>query len=269
MSAVAPTPNLTAPKLKDIAPSAGHLSVSQVARRLVRFAILLVAARMLGVQSFGVYALLLTVVEMVALVSGYGYIDFLTREVARQPGSGASLARRITLLRLLYVIPSLGVALGVLKAIGFSSATILGTTYLALTLVPRAVGESAQGFMKGLRYFAPLLWIELVQGLIVLAVATTLLALKFGLRGVIAAEIAGAFAGAVVAVWSVRGRSQAATDGVPSLWTLVRSTFAFNIYPFLVSVYDRVDVVILSKLAGTFAAGIYSMPYRAFNTIQV
>jgi O-antigen/teichoic acid export membrane protein len=269
MSAVAPTPNLAQPKLRDIAPSVGHLSASQVVRRVLRFAILLVAARMLGVQTFGVYALLLTVVEMVAIVSGYGYIDFLTREVAKRPSSGGSLARKITLLRLLYVVPSLGIALGVLKAVGFSSAVILSTAYLGLTLVPRAAGEAAQGFIKGLRYFAPLLWIELVQGVIVLAGAATLLNLNFGLRGVIAAEIAGAFAGAIVAVWSVRGRSQNTTEGVPSLQTLVRSTFPFNIYPLIVNVYDRVDVVILSKLAGTFATGIYSMPYRAFSTIQI
>ena len=269
MSAVAPTPEMAQPKLKDIAPNAGRLTASQVVRRVLRFAILLVAARMLGVQAFGIYALLLTVVEMVAIVSGYGYIDFLTREVAKRPGFGGSLARKITLLRILYVVPSLGLALAVLKAVGFSSAIILSTAYLALTLAPRAVGESAQGFMKGLRYFAPLLWIELVQGVIVLAGAATLLALHFGLRGVIVAEIAGAFAGGIVAVWSARGRSQAAADGVPSLRTLVRSTFPFNIYPLIVNVYDRVDVVILSRLAGAFATGIYSMPYRAFSTILI
>jgi O-antigen/teichoic acid export membrane protein len=44
---------------------------------------------------------------------------------------------------------------------------------------------------------------------------------------------------------------------------------AFNIYPFIVNVYDRVDVVILSRLAGNFATGIYSMPYRAFSTTQI
>ena len=269
MNAVAPTPNLARPRFKDIAPSVGHLSASQVVRRVLRFAILLVAARMLGVQTFGVYALLLTVVEMVAIVSGYGYIDFLTREVARRPNSGRLLARKIALLRLLYVVAILSVAHAVLKAVGFSFTVILSTAYLALTLAPRAAGEAAQGFMKGLRYFAPLLWIELVQGVIVLAGAATLLTLNFGLRGVIAAEIAGALAGAIVAVWSVRGRSQNTTEGVPSLWALARSTFAFNIYPLIVNVYDRVDVVILSKLAGTFATGIYSMPYRAFSTIQI
>jgi O-antigen/teichoic acid export membrane protein len=114
-----------------------------------------------------------------------------------------------------------------------------------------------------------LLWIELVQGVTVLVGAATLLALNFGLRGVIAAEIAGAFAGAMVAVGSVKGRSQAPTENVPSLWKLVRSTFAFNLYPLIVNVYDRVDVVILSKLAGAFATGIYSMPYRAFSTISI
>ena len=269
MSAATPTPEPAQPDLRDIAPNARYLSVSQIVRRLFRMAVLSVAARLLGVEGFGVYVVLLTVVEMVAIVSGYGYMDFLTREVAKRPAAGWSLATRMTVLRVLYALPSLGLAMLVLTVLRFPARMILNTALLAVTLVPRMIGESAQGIMKGLRRFAPLTWIELIQGVAVLAGAVIFVEAGFGIRGVIIAEILGAVAGAIVATWCVQGGLQFAASGVPGLRALGRSTLAFNIYPFIVSVYDRVDVILLSKLAGSFAAGIYSIPYRAFATLQI
>src|SRR5215472_1316078 len=234
MSAATPTPELVQPDLRDIAPKARYLSVSQIVRRLFRMAVLFVAARLLGVEAFGVYVVLLTVVEMVAIISGYGYMDFLTREVAKRPGAGWPLAGRMTLLRMFYALPSLGLAMLVLTVLRFPAGMVLNTALLAVTLVPRMIGESAQGIMKGLRRFAPLAWIELIQGVAVLAGAVILVVAGFGIRGVIIAEILGAVVGAIVAAWCVRGGLQFSASGAPDLRALRRSTFAFNIYPFIV-----------------------------------
>jgi O-antigen/teichoic acid export membrane protein len=232
-------------------------------------AILFLSARMLGVESFGTYALLLTVVEMIAIISGYGYVDFLTREVAQHPDSAWPLGRKVTGLRLAYIVPSIGVALLVLFALRFPRSLILNVALLALTLLPRALGESAQGLLKGLRRFAPLPWIEFMQGAIVLAAAGLFIMQGLGTRGVIAAEILGATAGAIVSVWSIAGRLDFQGPDARTLGSVLRSTFAFNVYPFITNIYDRVDVVLLSKLAGNVATGIYSLPYRAFATLQI
>ncbi len=269
MSVPVPTPDVTQPDLQDIVPNARQLSASQVIRRLFRMVILFVSARLLGAEAFGNYVVLLTVVEMVSLISGYGYMDFLTREVASHPVVARPLAVRITCLRLLFVIPALGVATLLLAVFRFPHMIVLDTALLAITLAPRAAGESAQGAMKGLRYFAPLPWIELLQGGVVLTGAATLLALGWGIRGVIVAEILGAVAGAVVAVWSVSRHLPPASSGAPGLRALIRTTFAFNLYPFIVNVYDRVDVILLARLKNSFAAGIYSLPYRAFAMLQI
>jgi O-antigen/teichoic acid export membrane protein len=262
-------PEVAQPRLRDVAPNARHLSVSQIIRRLFRMAVLFVAARLLGVELFGVYVLLLTIVELVAVISGYAYMDFLTREVAKEPAAAWSLASRTALLRMIYALPSLVLAMLMLKLLRFSTSMVLNASLLGVTLAPRIVGESAQGVMKGLRLFAPLPWIELAQGVAVLGGAATLSFAGFGLRGIILAEILGAATGAIVATWSLRGHLRFAAWDVTGFSALVRSTFAFNVYPFIASVYDRVDVILLSKLAGSAAAGIYSIPYRAFATLQI
>jgi O-antigen/teichoic acid export membrane protein len=252
-----------------LAPHARQISLSQVIKRLFRMAVLLVAARLLGVELFGTYALLLTVVEMAAIISGYGYVDFLTREIAKRPDSAWALGIKTTQVRLAYLVPVVGIALVLLKALRFPSSLILNTALLSIALIPRAVGDSAQGVIKGLRRFSLLPWIEFVQGSILLAAAPAFIVYGFGVRGIIAAEILGATGGAVAAVLGVARYLDFRSSDDRSFRDVLRSTLVFNIYPFIVNVYDRVDVVLLSKLAGNIATGIYSLPYRAFATLQI
>jgi O-antigen/teichoic acid export membrane protein len=270
MIATTATPGLKPDQVgNSVAPHARQISLSQVVKRLLRMAVLLVAARLLGVELFGTYALLLTVMEMAAMISGCGYIDFLTREIAKRPDAGWNLGVKTTEIRLVYLAPVVGIALLLLKALHFPSSLIFNAALLSVALIPRSVSESAQGVIKGLQRFSLLPWIEFVQGSIVLAVAPSLINFGLGIRGMIAAEILGATGGAVVAVLGVARSLDSRSSDERSFHDVMRSTVVFNIYPFIVNIYDRVDVVLLSKLAGNVATGIYSLPYRAFATLQI
>src|SRR5882724_10395892 len=114
-----------------VAPHARKISLSQVVKRLFRMAVLLVAARLLGVELFGTYALLLTVVEMAAMISGCGYVDFLTREIAKRPDVAWTLGVKTTQVRLAYLIPVVAIALVLLKALRFPSSLILNAALLS------------------------------------------------------------------------------------------------------------------------------------------
>jgi len=50
---------------------------------------------------------------------------------------------------------------------------------------------------------------------------------------------------------------------------VVKRSYVFNIYDLIVNLYDRLDVVLLSRLAGDYATGIYTVAYRAMNTVQI
>ena len=232
-------------------------------------AILLLAARLLGVEGFGVYALLLTLVEIIGVVSGFGYGDYLTREVARQPAMGLPLFFRIIQARFLYIVPSVLAAVALLGVLRFSSPVILNLLLFCVALIPRAIGESAQGILKGLRRFAPLAWIEFVQGAAVLTVGPPLISRGMAVRGMVTAEIVAATVGAALAVAAMARFAELPRRETVSLGEVLRATFAFNIYPLLVTTYDRIDVVLLSKLVGNVATGIYSFPYRAYATLGI
>ena len=58
------------------------LTSAQLSRGLVRLLFIVATARVLGPGQFGVYALLLAIIEILAVASGSGYADYLTREAA-------------------------------------------------------------------------------------------------------------------------------------------------------------------------------------------
>lgn len=249
---------------------ARFLSFSQVIRRVLRMAILFLAARFLGVRDFGSYAVLLTIVEMVATLSGSGYIDYLAREIARRPTAGWQLGSRIVKLRFAYTFACVGVSLVLLLLFRFPRSFLGNVAIFSVSLLPRAVGESAQGVLRGLSRFSPLPWIELVQGLVMVAMVTAVGLRNLGIAGILFSEIVAASIGCIVAVLALlRVASPFITRQEIGLGNIFRATIPFNIYPLIVNAYDRIDTILLSRLAGMAAAGLYSIPYRAYATLQI
>lgn len=217
-----------------------------------------------GPTRFGVYALLLTLVEMLAMISGTGFLDYLTRESAKEEQRGWGLCGQLTLLRLGYIFPISIAGVGILRLLGYPRAVLLSSAVMFLTIVPRAISESVQGVLRGLGFYRLFLAIDLTFGLTLLAGAVVLLLRSASLKDVIFVElVSAALAGLAAAFFAVYLRPNR------SAWLrwsrLIRDTLVFNVYPLVGSLYNRVDVVILSKLSGNYATGIYTTAYRAME----
>src|SRR5208283_5100039 len=86
-----------------IEPKISHavlLTSAQLSRGLVRIFFVFVVARQLGPQQFGVYALLLAMIEILAVASGSGCADYMTREAAKDARVGWGLGSQLIGLRL-------------------------------------------------------------------------------------------------------------------------------------------------------------------------
>ncbi len=224
---------------------------------------------MLGPDRFGIYALLLTINEILLFISGGGFIDYLTREAAKDPASGYASAIRLTQLRWLYLLGLVGLCLPVLWLLGYSQAVAVNSVLLSVALFPRAVNESCKGLLRAATAFQRFLWVELVEGATLVAVGALLLFRGAGIRGLIWAELAAAAMGALIALRLALPLFPRGLGITPAWSHVVRKSIAFNVYPLIVDVYDKVDIVLLSKLAGNAAVGLYTMPYRILPMLQV
>jgi O-antigen/teichoic acid export membrane protein len=226
------------------------------------------AARVLGPEKFGIYALLFSLVEFVAVASGSGYADYLSRETAKDEDMGWELALRLILLRTGIAVLVAAASIGILWLLSYPRLVVSATAWMSLTLAPRSLTEAVQGVLRGSARYAEVLVVELFLGLSLVAGSGYLLVHGGGLRAavgveLIAACVAGVAALALGLLFWPRRRIPLKTLG------MLRTSAIFNAYGFLGNLYDRFDVVLLSKFAGNFATGIYSVAYRALGMTQI
>lgn len=255
----------------DLSPKVSHaflLTSAPLARGLVRLLFVLVVARQLGPQQFGVYALLLAVTEMVAVGSGSGHADYLTREAAKDARVGWGLGSQLVWLRLASVVSVCGAGLAVLWALGYPRTMLIAAAWLSLSLVPRSLSEAVQGVLRGVGRYAAYLAVELAFDMALVAGAVLLLVKGGGLNVVIVTEVlAATTAAAASVVFALTYRTKERIRlGCKELF---KKSVIFNFYTFVGSLYDRLDIVLLSKLAGDYATGVYSAAYRPFGSIQL
>lgn len=237
-------------------------------RAVSRLLFVLVVARALGPERFGVYTLLLAVVEITAVISGVGYGDYLTREAAENPRLGWGAGEQLTWLRIAYAIPLAGMALGLLWLFGYPRLVLIGTAWMSLTLVPRSLTETVQGVLRGIGSYWAYVALDLVLGFVLGLGAGVLLARGGEVLMVVAIELAAATAAGVAAFGLIlRLRTK---ERVRLKWSaLFKKSVVFNIYPFVINLYDRIDVLLLSKLAGDYATGVYGAAYRPLGAVQL
>jgi O-antigen/teichoic acid export membrane protein len=244
------------------------LTSALLSRGLARLLFVVVVARVLGPGRFGVYALLLAVVEMVAVASGSGYIDYLTREAAKDERLGWGLATQLTWLRAACLIPFTGAGLGVLWLCGYPRLVLIGTACMSLTLIPRSVSEGIQGVLRGTGRNVQFLIVELAFAATLATSAGIMLVRGGGLAAAVIAELAAVVLAAVTALafaLKFRTKQQLRLSGSQ----LAKASVIFNVYTFVSNLYDRLDVILLSKLAGDYATGVYSVAYRPIATVQL
>jgi O-antigen/teichoic acid export membrane protein len=244
------------------------LTSAQLSRGLARLVFVVVVARVLGPERFGVYALLLAMVEMLAVASGSGYIDYLTREAAKDERLGWGLSAQLTWLRAAYAIPFTGAGLGILWFCGYSRLVLMGTACMSLTLIPRSLSEGIQGVLRGTGRQLEFFIVELAFALTLATSAVILLVRGGGLAAAVITELAGAWLAAVVALaFALKFRTNERIRLKVS--QLLKTSVIFNMYASAVNLYDRLDIVLLSRLAGDYATGIYGAAYRVLGTLQL
>lgn len=244
------------------------LTAAQVGKWCFRTVFVLVVARALGPTRFGVYALLFAMVEFLAVASGSGYADYLTREAAKDPRAGWGLAFQLMVVRVGLAIPIVAIEIGVLYLLRYPHLVLEGTAWMALTLVPRSVSEAVQGVLRGIHEYAGYIVIDAVLGAGLVAGAGVLLVRHGGIGTAIGTEVTAAgMAGLAGSVFALKFKTK------EQIWLgaahLAKSSAIFNMYSFIGTLYDRFDVVLLSKLAGDYATGVYSVAYRAVAMTQV
>lgn len=243
-------------------------SVVQKATAFVYFALI---ARWAGVEDTGKYFFALSWALLFSVVTDAGLTPVLIRESAKDHEAGRRYLNQVFTLKIPLIILAAVLVIGGVHLLGYPPVTRQMVYLSAIVLALDAVSLTFYGFLRGhylLKYEALGL---IVSQFVILAFGVWALRTGQPVQYLIVALILGSFYNALQAIYFTRRRIGILPKLVwdaPFAKTLLKTAFPFALAGAFVKIYSSVDAVLLSKLVGDTATGLYSVPYKMTFAFQ-
>jgi O-antigen/teichoic acid export membrane protein len=248
--------------------NSAYLLAAQAPIQAVNAVYIVLLARWLGREAFGVYAAIWTILSFFATLGEQGLALYITRDIAREPDLASN--------RL-----SNGLAVGLM--LGVASSAAMAVLALLLGYPPSVVGLAA---LVGIALWLRNPWSVLAGGfnafqkmgvssalMVAMSVTNAVVGLTclvagWGLVGVVVGAIVANAATLSLAAWLAHRdlpRISALCVSRSEIRRLLCASLPFGARALLGIVYFRADVVMLSVLAGFEAAGLYQSAYKVLE----
>ncbi len=229
------------------------------------------AARFLGDADFGRYSLASTLMFFVFLANDLGLNTWLTREAARERESSGRLLARVLGIKLAAAPLAYGLLLAFLVLSGFDQVTRRAVEIFAVYGIASSLGQAFTAIFRAHERMHFETLVVVTEKALITGLGLFLLVRGFGVEEFSAVFPLAGFASATLAaglLWARFFRPSVAFDTAAWPGTL-RVSIAFGISVFLATVYNKIDVVMLSMMQSVAVVGWYSAAYKllAFTNV--
>jgi O-antigen/teichoic acid export membrane protein len=235
------------------------LLLAYVVPRIGQWIAVLAVARVVGTERFGWYGTAASLAVIASVTTTLGLMPLLIRDISRDPTRAPSVLRAAHLLKTwtnLGMLGALGIAVWALEypAPVAASALLLGVGY--------AFGSYAENLGA---YF------QAVERMRIWMQAHAVLGLVTGTVGVALVATTGsvvAFCGAVALgqaaalAWLLKQAPARRATPAVSVWRLMHGAAPFAVAFVALTIFYKVDVLIVDMLRGPHAAGVYTAAYK-------
>jgi O-antigen/teichoic acid export membrane protein len=225
--------------------------------------------RHLGVEDFGRYVTVMSLVTVIAGFTEGGMNTIALREYAARTGADRRAVMRDLLgIRLALTLAGLAVGVAFTLAAGYDSVLVAGTVAAGFALLLQSLqlllGASLQGELR----FGWITITELLRQALFVAAILLLVLADSDLGAFFLAQIPAFALTLVVTAWLVRQIMPLRPAFHPRRWwPLLRATFAYAIAVALNAAYFRIAVLVLSLLATERETGYFATAFRVIEVL--
>lgn len=234
---------------------------------LVSAVSLVVVTRSVPVASFGAYATAVSFATLLAALTDFGASQHLVRSISTRPKAEA-IAAYLRARILLTLLTCAGGAV-LIRALFPDSATAPALMALGLVLFagPSMLSPIAQvnGSMAQYRY------VVAVQGVTSLTLTAGVVRYTDDATTLVCAAVVGAAAASVVSAWLLRAHLPRLATQWPfqSVIRDLKTIATLGVATLVLSIYYRIDAVIVLRLAGAEEAGFYTGSVRLLDQARL
>jgi O-antigen/teichoic acid export membrane protein len=258
-------------KIANIAKNTSYLTIALIMQKVISFTYFAILARNLGPESLGKYYFAISFTTIFAIFIDLGFINFLTREVAKRQDEAQKLIGNILSLKL--VLTMVTVVL-VLVTTNLFNADPLTRSLVYVSIISMVLDSFTTTFFAVMRGFHNLKYESISSVIFQLVVLISgLLAMYFKMNLVI---IIGSLALAsiynfVFALIVLQKKLKIKLEFLfdPKLViTIFQVSWPFALYAIYQRVYMYLDSVLLSTLAGDYYVGLYQVAFKIIFALQ-
>jgi O-antigen/teichoic acid export membrane protein len=249
--------------------NSAFLVVAEILRRLFSLVMVLLIARSLGVEGFGRYAFVLAFVALFAGLAEFGLDTLLIKDVARHPERGATHYGSTLVLKLGTSALAAGLTCATVAVLSYPAATTRAVYIMATASIFYALVETASALCKALQRMEYSALISIARSVLLIPLVLFVLWRGGGLVPIVTAYLGSAVLlfGLSMIVVTARVVRPSFALAAPFLRTILRNALPFVVVSGIYMLGHRLDILMLSKMAGDAAVGLYTSAYTPVETI--
>ncbi|MBI2865621.1 MAG: oligosaccharide flippase family protein [Chloroflexi bacterium] len=247
---------------------------ASLVNKVLDFGYAILMLRLLGLENAGKYALAVALIGFFLIVTDFGLGTLLSREVAKEPAQGNRYLSNTVILRLVLMVVSLPVLLGLLGLyswqFGLTRDTAITVLLFAAAMIPSGLGSALSSVFLAREKMEYPAVVTVVSTLFKVCLGTIVLLLGWGIVGLGAVSLVVNVVTAAILYQMVRSllfRPRFDLD-VPFQKGMAREAFPLMINNLLSTVFFRIDVMLLKPMATDAAVGTYNTAYKFIDGLN-
>jgi len=249
-----------------------YLTVASIAQKILAFFYFLMLARVMLPEATGDYFLALSITAIFSTISDLGVTPVVIRDVAKVPERAADLIRRAVWLKIPFMALATVGAVAMSWLLGYDATVRELVLIASLVMLADALSLLFYGVLRGnhtLRFESLGIFVGqtctlLFGGLVLLTYPSLHLLVLALLVGSTFNALYSARQVVAIYGWGVlRPRFD-----MEAIRTLLIAALPFALAGIFVKVYSYVDSIIISKIIGTTAVGVYAVAYKFTYAFQ-
>ncbi len=249
-----------------VAKNALWLTVARVGGKFLALPLVIILARYLGPEGFGQWALLSSLVVILSTVADGGFQVVTVRDLAAFPNKTADYFRKSLSVRLVLTLLA-GLFLIVWGMTVEADKAPLWLFGLGLILLlADGLIKAGQAVLSARERMDLTSYVSLIQALAATVLICGFLLLGGGLLSAASGLVVVNLGAAVLILLLIRPYLLKVETEQRSAWQLLVKAFPYGVLTILTIIYFRIDVVMLSAMKGSQAAGQYNAALRLFDS---
>jgi O-antigen/teichoic acid export membrane protein len=229
-----------------------------------------IMARSLGAQDFGLYAFAIAFAYLLELVPRFGFPSLVSRDVARDPSRGGEYLGTIILLKCGLSAVALAAAVVAVLLPELSATRRIVMSLALATMLADSFFELFASFYRAAQVMEYEARLQIALAAYHTAIGVTLFGLGFGLVPFLVARLLGHAVAAALAYRLVSRRlTRPVFELTPArLVATLRRAAPLAAIGLFVTIYVRIDVILLSLIAGDVSTGLYAAAQRVIGVFS-